>query len=124
MLNTVQVPCFFDHFCSCSAWCLSGQTQDVVHFRGLLLGALDLGPNSMIYSMHWSRHSILTSHYDALQDKGGRKVALRPELTPSLARLVLSKGKALVPPVKWFTIGQCWRYERMTRGRRREHYQW
>ncbi len=51
-------------------------------------------------------------------------MALRPELTPSLARLVLQKGKSLVLPAKWFAIGQCWRYERMTRGRRREHYQW
>ncbi|KAL4191155.1 hypothetical protein AMTRI_Chr07g79290 [Amborella trichopoda] len=58
------------------------------------------------------------------EDKGGRRVALRPELTPSLARLVIQKGKALPLPVKWFTIGQCWRYERTTRGRRREHYQW
>jgi len=33
-------------------------------------------------------------------------------------------SKALALPVKWFCIGQCWRYERMTRGRRREHYQW
>lgn len=58
------------------------------------------------------------------EDKGGRKVALRPELTPSLARLVLQKGRAQSFPLKWFAIGQCWRYERMTRGRRREHYQW
>jgi hypothetical protein len=58
------------------------------------------------------------------QDKGGRRVALRPEITPSLARLVLGKSKSLVLPAKWWTIGQCWRYERMTRGRRREHYQW
>ena len=58
------------------------------------------------------------------EDKGGRRVALRPELTPSLARLVLAQGKSLPMPAKWFTIGQCWRYERTTRGRRREHYQW
>jgi histidyl-tRNA synthetase len=58
------------------------------------------------------------------EDKGGRRLALRPELTPSLARIVLSKGKGLALPAKWFGIGQCWRYERMTRGRRREHYQW
>ena len=51
-------------------------------------------------------------------------MALRPELTPSLARMVLSKGKGLSLPAKWFAIGQCWRYERSTRGRRREHYQW
>lgn len=59
-----------------------------------------------------------------VQDKGGRRVALRPELTPSLARLALGQGKGLPLPAKWFTIGQCWRYERTTRGRRREHFQW
>ncbi|GAA0143753.1 aminoacyl-tRNA synthetase [Lithospermum erythrorhizon] len=58
------------------------------------------------------------------EDRGNRRVALRPELTPSLARLVIQKGKSVPLPIKWFTIGQCWRYERMTRGRRREHYQW
>ncbi len=58
------------------------------------------------------------------QDKGGRKLALRPEMTPSLSRLVLQKGGSLALPLKWFSIPQCWRYERMTRGRRREHYQW
>ncbi|XBI83826.1 hypothetical protein VPH35_092272 [Triticum aestivum] len=57
-------------------------------------------------------------------DKGGRRVALRPEITPSLARLVIRRGTSAPLPLKWFTIGQCWRYERMTRGRRREHYQW
>ncbi|CAN4086683.1 unnamed protein product [Withania somnifera] len=56
------------------------------------------------------------------EDRGNRRVALRPELTPSLARLVIQKSVSL--PLKWFAIGQCWRYERMTRGRRREHYQW
>ncbi len=51
-------------------------------------------------------------------------MALRPEFTPSLARMVLQKGKGLPLPVKWFTLAQCWRFERSTRGRRREHYQW
>ena len=59
-----------------------------------------------------------------MQDKGGRRVTLRPELTPSLARLALQRGKGLPLPAKWWAIGQCWRYERATRGRRREHYQW
>ncbi|CAM8931043.1 unnamed protein product [Rhodiola kirilowii] len=58
------------------------------------------------------------------EDRGNRRVALRPELTPSLARLVIQKGKSASLPLKWFAVGQCWRYERMTRGRRREHYQW
>jgi histidyl-tRNA synthetase len=61
--------------------------------------------------------------YD-FQDKGGRNLSLRPEMTPSLARMVLSKQNSLPFPIKWFSIPQCWRYERMTRGRRREHYQW
>jgi len=57
-------------------------------------------------------------------DKGDRPVALRPEMTPSLARMVMAKKGGLNLPLKWFSIPQCWRYERMTRGRRREHYQW
>jgi histidyl-tRNA synthetase len=57
-------------------------------------------------------------------DKGERPVALRPEMTPSLARMVMAKKGGLPLPLKWFSIPQCWRYERMTRGRRREHFQW
>ena len=57
-------------------------------------------------------------------DKGDRNVALRPEMTPSLARMVMAKKGGLSLPLKWYSIPQCWRYERMTRGRRREHFQW
>ncbi|MCA9506039.1 MAG: histidine--tRNA ligase [Spirochaetaceae bacterium] len=53
-----------------------------------------------------------------------RHLALRPEFTPSLARLVIARQGALRFPIRWFAIAQNWRYERMTRGRRREHYQW
>ena len=53
-----------------------------------------------------------------------RHLALRPELTPSLARMVMARAGSLRLPMRWFAIPQCWRYERMTRGRRREHYQW
>jgi histidyl-tRNA synthetase len=66
----------------------------------------------------------VTSQLYNFVDKGGRRVALRPEMTPSLARMVMSKGGGLPMPLKWYSIPQCWRYERMTRGRRREHYQW
>ena len=58
------------------------------------------------------------------EDKGGRKVALRPEMTPSLARMVMARSGALALPIKWYSIPQCWRYERTQRGRGREHYQW
>jgi histidyl-tRNA synthetase len=54
----------------------------------------------------------------------GRHLALRGEFTPSLARMVMARQGALRFPLRWFSIPQCWRYERMTRGRHREHYQW
>ncbi len=53
-----------------------------------------------------------------------RHLALRGELTPSIARMVIARAGGLHFPLRWFMIGQNWRYERMTRGRRREHYQW
>jgi len=66
----------------------------------------------------------ITQQLYNFQDKGGRKVALRPEMTPSLARMVMSRAGGLPMPIKWFSIPQCWRYERTQRGRGREHYQW
>src|SRR5579864_1994331 len=56
-------------------------------------------------------------------DKGGREVALRPEMTPTLARMVSAKANALRKPVRWFCTPQMFRYERQQRGRLREHYQ-
>merc|ERR1719182_1273312 len=66
----------------------------------------------------------VTQQLYSLEDRSGRQLCLRPEMTPSLARMVLSRRNTLPLPLKWFSIPQCWRYERMTRGRRREHYQW
>ena len=60
----------------------------------------------------------------SFQDRGGRRIALRPEMTPTLARMVFQKRTSTPLPLKWFSIPQCFRYERMTRGRKREHYQW
>ena len=66
----------------------------------------------------------ITQQLYNFQDKGDRKVALRPEMTPSLARMVMASAGAKPLPNKWFSIPQCWRYERTQRGRGREHYQW
>jgi len=66
----------------------------------------------------------ITGQLYNFEDKGGRRLALRPEMTPSLARMVLARAGATRLPLKWFSVPQCWRYERMTRGRKREHYQW
>lgn len=57
------------------------------------------------------------------EDKGGRAVALRPEMTPTLARMVSARANGLKKPIRWFSIPQLFRYERQQRGRLREHYQ-
>ena len=56
-------------------------------------------------------------------DKGGRDVSLRPEMTPTLARMAAAKANALRKPIRWFSVPQLFRYERQQRGRLREHFQ-
>lgn len=58
------------------------------------------------------------------EDKGGRKVSLRPEMTPSLARLVAARAGTLRRPIKWFGVGENYRYEKQQRGRLRAFYQY
>ena len=57
------------------------------------------------------------------RDKGGREVALRPEMTPTLARMLAGRSRAMPKPIRWFSIPQLFRYERSQRGRLREHFQ-
>lgn len=57
-------------------------------------------------------------------DKDGINVTLRPEMTPTMVRMVLANLKETALPLKWFSIPQCWRYETVQRGRKREHFQW
>jgi histidyl-tRNA synthetase len=57
-------------------------------------------------------------------DKGDRPVALRPEMTPSLARMLGERSRSLSKPIRWFAMPQLFRYERAQRGRLREHFQW
>ncbi|MGH7518353.1 MAG: histidine--tRNA ligase [Gemmatimonadales bacterium] len=59
----------------------------------------------------------------AFEDKGGRQVSLRPEMTPTLARMVAARANGLKKPIRWFSIPQLFRYERQQRGRLREHFQ-
>src|SRR5688500_3898313 len=58
------------------------------------------------------------------EDKGGRAVALRPEMTPSFARMVGARAGGMRKPIRWFSMPQLFRYERTQRGRLREHFQW
>jgi histidyl-tRNA synthetase len=57
-------------------------------------------------------------------DRGGEEITLRPELTPSLARMIAATQNELVFPVRWWSFGPFWRYERPGRGRSREFFQW
>ena len=56
-------------------------------------------------------------------DKGGREVALRPEMTPTLARILAQRSRGMAKPIRWFSVPQLFRYERSQRGRLREHFQ-
>lgn len=66
---------------------------------------------------------IVNDQMYVFKDKGDREVALRPEMTPTLARMVAAKRRALKFPLRWYSIPNVFRYERPQRGRRREHWQ-
>lgn len=69
-----------------------------------------------------SGEEIVQQLYE-FEDKGGRRVALRPEMTPTLARMVGARARSLKKPIRWFSAPQLFRYERKQRGRLREHFQ-
>ena len=69
-----------------------------------------------------SGEEILEQLY-SFTDKGGRQVALRPEMTPTLARMLAGRSRGMPKPIRWFSIPQLFRYERSQRGRLREHFQ-
>ena len=58
------------------------------------------------------------------QDRGGDQITLRPELTPTLARMVAQRQQALIYPLRWWSFGPFWRYEQPQKGRTREFQQW
>jgi len=66
---------------------------------------------------------IVNDQTFSFTDRGGREVILRPEMTPTLARMIAAERKSLKFPLRWFSIPNVFRYERPQRGRRREHWQ-
>jgi histidyl-tRNA synthetase len=70
-----------------------------------------------------SGEEIVNEQTYAFTDRGGRQVAIRPEMTPSVSRMVAAKRQELAYPVRWYSIPNLWRYERPQRGRLREHWQ-
>ena len=70
-----------------------------------------------------SSEEIVNDQMFTFKDRGDRGVALRPEMTPTLARMVAGRRKSLKFPIRWFSIPNVFRYERPQRGRKREHWQ-
>jgi len=70
-----------------------------------------------------SGQELVSEQLFSFEDRGGRKLAIRPELTPSTVRMIAGKYGELPRPIKWFMIGDNWRYERPQKGRGREFYQ-
>ncbi len=66
---------------------------------------------------------IVNEQTYAFEDRGGRQVALRPEMTPTVSRMVAARRQELAYPLRWYSIPNLWRYERPQRGRLREHWQ-
>ena len=66
---------------------------------------------------------IVNEQTYAFEDRGGRQVVIRPEMTPTVSRMVAAKRQELAYPLRWYSIPNLWRYERPQRGRLREHWQ-
>ncbi|MDH4263288.1 MAG: histidine--tRNA ligase [Spirochaetia bacterium] len=66
---------------------------------------------------------IVNQQIYSFTDRGGRNVAIRPEITPTVARMVAQKIRELPRPIRWYSIPNLWRYEKMGKGRLREHWQ-
>ena len=98
-----------------SAWRDVARRYAFVEYDGPPLEPLDLYTRK-------SGDEIVGQLYN-FTDKGEREVALRPEMTPTVARMVAARANALRKPVRWFSIPQLFRYERQQRGRLREHFQ-
>ncbi|MFH0853996.1 MAG: histidine--tRNA ligase [bacterium] len=70
-----------------------------------------------------SGEEIINEQTYSFKDRGGRDVTIRPEMTPTAARMVARRRKELVFPLRWYSIPNMWRYEKPQRGRLREHWQ-
>jgi histidyl-tRNA synthetase len=97
-------------------WRETAKRYGFVEFDGPTLESAEL------YRKKNSGGEILGQLY-AFTDKGEREVALRPEVTPTLARMVAARHRDYPKPLRWFNVGTCFRYERQQRGRLREFLQ-
>ena len=104
------------------AW-LYGKVQEISRRFGYQEYEAPLLERLELYAAK-SGEELVNQQSFVLTDRGGDELALRPELTPSLARMVAQRQGQLVLPVRWFSYGPFWRYEKPQRGRTREFFQW
>ena len=100
-------------------------TIDVVEDTARGYGFREIGTPALERAELWTDKSgdeIVDELY-SFEDQGGRHVTLTPELTPTVARMVVAKQQALSKPIKWFSTRPFWRYEQVQQGRQREFYQ-
>jgi histidyl-tRNA synthetase len=102
------------------AW-LFAHFRDVARLRGFEEVDAPVVEHAELFTRKAGEEIVDQLYHFTMHD---RHLALRPEMTPSIARMVMARAGALRMPLRWFTVTQNWRYERMTRGRRREHFQW
>jgi len=100
----------------CDSWKEISQRNGFVQYDGPIFEYLQL------YTQ--KSGDEIASQLFSLTDRGGRELAIRPEMTPTLARMVNQKINALPRPIKWFSIPRLCRAERPQKGRLREFYQW
>ena len=96
-------------------WRKTAQNFNFKEYDGPILESLDL--------FKQKSGDEIVSQLFAFEDQGGRGVALRPEMTPSLARMIAARANALKRPLKWFCVEENFRYERQQKGRLRSFYQ-
>ena len=99
-----------------------GKMRKAVEEYGYLeYGASLLEPEDLYKAK--SGDEIVNEQTYVFDDRGGRRVVIRPEMTPSVSRMVAARRQELAYPVRWYSIPNLWRYERPQRGRLREHWQ-
>ncbi|ARS91767.1 histidine--tRNA ligase [Natrarchaeobaculum aegyptiacum] len=101
------------------------QATDVLEDTARQYGFREIGTPALERAELWTDKSgddIVEELY-AFEDQGGRHVTLTPELTPTVARMVVAKQQELSKPIKWFSTRPFWRYEQVQQGRQREFYQ-
>ena len=101
------------------------ETIDTVEATAKRYGFREIGTPALERTQMYvdkSGEEIVEELY-AFEDKGGREVTLTPELTPTVARMVVAKSQELSKPIKWMSTRPFWRYEQVQQGRFREFYQ-